>query len=82
MGLIKRLFYKKDGTPTLAGKPLHKVIGPKRRMYKTHCLLKYNDEPIRKFETKVLAYSSQQAERKMKAGLSISIVKTYKMKKQ
>jgi len=82
MHFLKRLIYKKDGTPTFVGKPVNKIIKPKKRSYKTHCLLKFNGEPIRKFDTNVTAYSSAQAEKKVKEGLSISVVKTYKTKKR
>jgi len=80
MGLLKWLTHKKNGTPNLVGNPIRKVIGPKKKTYKTHCLLMFNGEPIRKFDTNVRAYSSSTAEQKVKEGLSISVVKTYKTK--
>jgi hypothetical protein len=82
MGLLKRLLYKKNGTPTLVGKPVNRVIRPKRKEYVGYCLLKFDGEPIRKFETKTLAYSSKQADKKMTQGLSVHVVKVVKKKRR
>jgi len=80
MGILKRLLYKKNGTPKLIGKPVHIILKPKRKEYTGQCLLKFNGEPIRKFETKTLAYSTKQANEKMSEGLSVHVVKVYKSK--
>lgn len=66
----------------MIGKPVHKIIKPQRKEYVGECLLKFNGEPLRKFQTKALAYNRKQAKEKMSDGLSVHVVKTYKAKRK
>lgn len=82
MGLFDKILRKKDGVPTLVGKQVLKVTAPRRKRYVAACIIKYDGQPLRKFDVNIKDFSQQKAKSKVEKRLEITVVRVYEEKRK
>lgn len=69
-----------SGITPLIGKVRSRIIGPKMSNYKASCLLKYNGNTTKTFDSTIKAYSRAQAVELIEKGYKVEVESVHQVK--